>query len=66
MTRRTRQQRMGYCGACARPVHRGEYLLCSKGCGARLCRGHGRCTAAHNPQCPNNTRDFTDSPQTAA
>lgn len=57
--------RLGFCAACARPLTRGTYLLCSKGCGGRLCRGEQRCTEQHNPQCPNAPRAFTDSPQEA-
>ncbi|MBT2488796.1 hypothetical protein J7E96_09725 [Streptomyces sp. ISL-96] len=55
--------RLGFCASCARPLMRGTYLLCSKGCGGRLCRGHPRCAQQHNPQCPNRDAQFTDSPQ---
>ncbi|MEV3988254.1 hypothetical protein AB0J57_05045 [Streptomyces sp. NPDC049837] len=59
-------KRLGFCASCARPLTRGTYLLCSKGCGARLCRGHPRCAQQHNPQCANAPRAFTDSPQEAS
>lgn len=56
---------LGFCATCARPLARGTYLLCSKGCGSRLCRGHARCAEQHNPQCPNRTTLYTDDPQKA-
>ncbi|WP_141726801.1 hypothetical protein [Streptomyces niveus] len=63
---RTRRRLMGYCAACARPVRLGDYLMCSKGCGGRLCRSHGRCIARHSPNCPQRATAYTDSPQEAA
>ncbi|MEU8528512.1 hypothetical protein AB0C77_23435 [Streptomyces sp. NPDC048629] len=57
--------RLGFCASCARPMTRGTYLLCSKGCGAKVCRGHTRCAKQHNPQCPNRAATYTDSPQEA-
>lgn len=58
--------RLGFCGSCARPLMRGTYLLCSKGCGAKLCRGNTRCAQDHNPQCANRETVFTDSPGEAS
>ena len=58
--------RLGFCGTCARPLTRGTYLLCSKGCGTKLCRGFKRCHEQHNTQCPNRPDQFTDDPQGAA
>ncbi|MFG2870998.1 hypothetical protein [Streptomyces sp. NPDC048338] len=58
--------RLGFCGTCARPLMRGTYLLCSKGCGAKLCRGGDRCTQQHNTQCPNRPTAYTDSPGEAS
>lgn len=55
--------RLGFCASCARPLTRGTYLLCSKGCGAKVCRGHTRCASDHNPQCPSRATTYTDSPQ---
>ncbi|MFC4611161.1 hypothetical protein ACFO9E_25705 [Streptomyces maoxianensis] len=58
---------LGYCASCAAPLTRGTYVLCSKGCGARLCRPHRRCINKHDPHnCPKAARDFTDSPQEAS
>lgn len=54
---------MGYCAACARHLRRGQYYMCTHGCGARLCREHTRCINKHNPQCPNRATQFTDSPE---
>ena len=54
--------RLGFCGACARPLMRNTYLVCSKGCGAKLCRGFKQCHHRHNTQCPRQARQFTDSP----
>ncbi|APE23001.1 MULTISPECIES: hypothetical protein [Streptomyces] len=58
--------RLGFCGSCARPLTRGTYLLCSKGCSAKLCRGSKQCHTQHNTQCPGQARQFTDSPGGAA
>ncbi|TXS16042.1 hypothetical protein EAO71_35255 [Streptomyces sp. ms191] len=58
--------RLGFCGTCARPLMRGTYLQCSKGCGAKLCRGTPRCIPQHNTQCPNRTTAYTDSPGSTA
>lgn len=63
---RRQGRRLGFCATCARPLMRGTYLLCSKGCGGRLCRGTGRCAERHNPQCPNRATAYTDSPGEAA
>lgn len=58
--------RLGFCASCARPLMRGTYLLCSKGCGGKLCRGHPRCAQQHNPQCDRAEHTYTDSPQEAS
>ncbi|MEV5441412.1 hypothetical protein AB0N23_02510 [Streptomyces sp. NPDC052644] len=58
-------KRLGFCGSCAAPLTRGTYLLCSGGCGARLCRARRRCHQQHNPQCPNRPTTYTDNPQGA-
>lgn len=57
--------RLGFCASCARPLMRNTYFLCSKGCGAKVCRGHPRCAQQHNPQCPKAPRTYTDNPQEA-
>ncbi|MFG2330172.1 hypothetical protein ACGFMM_11160 [Streptomyces sp. NPDC048604] len=58
--------RLGFCGSCARPLTRGTYVLCSKGCDAKLCRGHKWCIGRHNTQCPRQARTYTDSPGNTA
>ncbi|MFF3876001.1 hypothetical protein [Streptomyces sp. NPDC001978] len=43
------------CAVCDRPVKAGRYRLCSRGCGAKLCRATHRppCNDVHGGQCSN-------------
>ncbi|KPC79536.1 hypothetical protein [Streptomyces sp. NRRL S-4] len=62
---RPMKQLMGWCASCGHKVRRGDYLMCSKGCGARLCRGQRRCIPQHQPNCARRATSYTDSPQEA-
>ena len=58
-----RKRFMGFCASCARRLRKGDYLLCSKGCGARLCRHPHPCIPQHNPNCSLRPQAYTDNPQ---
>ncbi|GGK18284.1 hypothetical protein GCM10011583_57710 [Streptomyces camponoticapitis] len=53
MAHTRRRQPLGHCGACARRLRVGGYLMCPHGCGERLCATPRRCLTAHSPyNCP--------------